>query len=349
MAKYEFSGYAADALVYDAGSNTFSLATDFNAGTDIHKFEVSDNDNSFDGDDSSRWDERGDDRDQNGEVFDSDGNSITNGKIYIEQVDIVEAPDGTRINIDRIEIDGELVGYFPSQPLEQGVDYTLVGSGDVPQTYDYYESNGIPCFGPGTLIMTDSGENPVEWLEAGDKVLTRDHGYQPVRWIGRIKLPSRHFKTYPSDQPVTIPAGTLGNGLPTHDLCVTGDHRLLICDPRAHLLFDTPEVLAPAKAWLDAGLGLGTAPVSEYSLSHVLCDEHEVIMAHGAWVESFFPGPEALRRLTAGHRAEVTRILGAKMESLKTARHCLTRTEVACLLPQKRAGAAGPSVLARAG
>src|SRR5690606_26001535 len=44
------------------------------------------------------------------------------------------------------------------------------------------------CFCRGTLILTDQGEVAVEKLRAGDIVMTRDHGPQPIEWIG-----SRHL------------------------------------------------------------------------------------------------------------------------------------------------------------
>ena len=43
---------------------------------------------------------------------------------------------------------------------------------------------GIPCFTPGTLIATANGLRPVESLEVGDLVPTRDSGMQRIRWTG---------------------------------------------------------------------------------------------------------------------------------------------------------------------
>lgn len=39
-------------------------------------------------------------------------------------------------------------------------------------------------FAAGSLIATDPGERAVEHLTAGCRVLTEDHGCQPLRWIG---------------------------------------------------------------------------------------------------------------------------------------------------------------------
>ncbi|MGO4914152.1 Hint domain-containing protein [Pseudogemmobacter sp. W21_MBD1_M6] len=35
-------------------------------------------------------------------------------------------------------------------------------------------------FTAGTMITTLDGLIPVEWLRAGDRILTRDRGFQPV-------------------------------------------------------------------------------------------------------------------------------------------------------------------------
>ena len=65
--------------------------------------------------------------------------------------------------------------------LEDGNTNFLVGN---------YASSPV-CFTRGTLIKTDQGERPIEDLLAGDMVLTMDHGYQPIRWIGSSKRAAR--------------------------------------------------------------------------------------------------------------------------------------------------------------
>ena len=43
----------------------------------------------------------------------------------------------------------------------------------------------MSCFTLGTAIATFEGERAVEDLAPGDRVVTRDHGVQEVRWVGR--------------------------------------------------------------------------------------------------------------------------------------------------------------------
>ncbi|WP_334195331.1 Hint domain-containing protein, partial [Pararhodobacter sp.] len=55
------------------------------------------------------------------------------------------------------------------------------------ESFEKIENKCI-CFTPGTLIDTLRGRVAVEALVAGDKVLTRDHGYQELTWTGRRDL-----------------------------------------------------------------------------------------------------------------------------------------------------------------
>lgn len=194
----------------------------------------------------------------------------------------------------------------------------------------------MASFGPGTIVTTQGGEIPVEWLATEDKVLTRDHGFQPILWIGRSRLPPAHFNRRPGEGPVTIPAGTLGGGSPTHDLCVAGGHRILIRSPQAELLFFSAEVLAPAAAWVEAGLARPLQPGNSVTMTCVLCAEHQIIVAQGAWVETTFPSRAVLRGMKPRNALHLEHVIGTRLTTMQTARPCLTRDE-ACMLLLARA------------
>jgi len=49
----------------------------------------------------------------------------------------------------------------------------------------------LVCFAQGTIIETENGDCPVEFLSVGDLVLTKDHGFQPIRWIASRKVLAR--------------------------------------------------------------------------------------------------------------------------------------------------------------
>ena len=346
MANYDFYGYAPDAITIDPDDGSFALKSGYKFSNDRVQFQISDTgDSDFDGDGHSNgnnsWDEQGEDRNQNGKVVDNEGNQIATGKIYVEDVTIIQAPDGSTIELHRIEVNGEHVGYAPSEPLEPGVSYAFVETRDLgddnaedhgAQSYSYYEQNSVPCFGPGTMITTQNGEIPVEWLDTSDKVLTRDHGFQPILWIGRTKIAPEYFERFPDERPVRIPAGTLGPNCPTHDLQLTGDHRIMVQSAEAELMYFSAEVLAPAKAWVDAGIGNLLSPSQEYMVTHLLCASHQIIVAQGAWVESMFTGVQTLRRLGGKDIAQLENLLGPDLHCQQTARPCLTRKEARLLL-----------------
>lgn len=361
MASSSFYGYSSDALVYDPSNGTFTLDPNYDSQTDRVLFEVTDDDDFLDGDEKNP--EVGEDANQTGVVTTSDGTQIGSGLIYGEQYAILQAPDGSYVSIDRIEIDGIKMGYVPSEPLQPGVTYTYVGGRDIDNalggpdgddtrmSYTQYEQNSVPCFGPGTMIRTQNGEIPVEWLETSDMVLTRDNGYQPIVWIGRTRVQPEYFAQYPDERPVCIPAGACGNDYPSHDLHVTGDHRLLLTSASAELFCFSSEVLAPAKAWADCGRARPVTPERPYMLTHIACAHHHVILAQGAWVETLFPGPETLRRLSTDDKARLSQALGEQAADQTTARHCVTRKEARLLLgsAEKVVGAQVPPALLRTG
>lgn len=346
MATSVFFGYSSSALVYDAVTDSFTLDPDYDFTTGRVRFEITDGDDFLDGDEHN--DEVGEDADQTGTVTTPDGTPVASGKIYGEQFAILQAPDGSQVTIDRIEIAGVKVGYVPSEPLQPGMTYSYVGGNDIDnalmsqggidtrQSYADYEALSVPCFGPGTMIMTQDGEIPVEWLETSDMVLTRDNGYQSIAWIARTRLPPSYFLRNPNDKPLCFPAGSLGEGRPTHDLHVTGDHRILLSSAKAELMFGSHEVLVPAKAWLDSGYAHQITPTQNYTITHIMCSRHQVIVAEGAWAETMFPGEQALSRLSKMDLERLEIALGPELHLQKTARPCIARKEARLLISQNQ-------------
>ncbi|MCC0079837.1 MAG: Hint domain-containing protein [Rhodobacter sp.] len=169
----------------------------------------------------------------------------------------------------------------------------------------YFENfEEILCFTPGTRIDTTRGLVAVEDLQPGDRVLTRDNGYQPLAWTGRRDLSAAELAACPAVAPVRIAAGALGKGLPERDLVVSPRHRMLITGARAELMFGEREVLVAAADLI--GLpGVSRDPAGAVSYIHVMCDAHEIIRAEGAWSESFQPAETVLNALDAATRAEL--------------------------------------------
>ena len=173
---------------------------------------------------------------------------------------------------------------------------TVVGDGDVEDyNFTYAVTNGtnddtgfvnissIPCFVAGTLIRTPEGEKPVESIVPGDLVITRDEGPCPVRWAG-----SRQFSATGDFAPIRIRAGTFGN---YGNLLLSPQHRVLVRDSLAELLFGEDEVLVAAKDLLnDRSVIRRSGGLVTYV--HLMFDRHQVIYSEGLPTESFLPGPQ---------------------------------------------------------
>jgi len=202
----------------------------------------------------------------------------------------------THINGQAVVV-GSIITLGTGQTVELNADGTLtvVGDGDTENvnfTYAVESTTGetdtgfvllnmVPCFVAGTLIETQEGKMPVEVLEAGDMILTRDQGYQPLRWIGQ-----REVDATGKMAPVEIAANTFG----THSLLrVSPLHRILLQDEMAELLFGESEVLVAAKELVNDK----TVRVREggtVTYVHLLFDKHQIVVSNGLESESFLPG-----------------------------------------------------------
>ena len=153
------------------------------------------------------------------------------------------------------------------------------------------------CFVTGTRIATPGGARPVETLAAGDLVLTRDHGAQPLLWAGRTEVGGTLRAQRPEFAPVCIEPDALGPGLPARPLWLSRQHRVMLGGWRMDLHFGAPEVLVPAGALTDTpGIGFDEMP-GRWSYHHLMCPAHEILSAEGVPCESFLPTDHALALL----------------------------------------------------
>ena len=126
----------------------------------------------------------GGDANQTAVVYDMDDNVIATGVITVPAYARLDSDDGPDIYLDRVEVDGVHYGYVASAPLTPGEEYEVDSSGTFEEDHSYYQTYSTACFAPGTAILTDMGETPIELLRPGDLVMTRDRGFRPLRWIG---------------------------------------------------------------------------------------------------------------------------------------------------------------------
>jgi len=205
------------------------------------------------------------------------------------------------------------VGAFPPR----GVALEVISANEGPGSFGQSSIDAgsfVTCFTTGTLIKTSSSEVAVEDLGVGDKVLTMDAGYQPIRWIGGRKVSATELRNNPNLKPICICADALGPGRPRQDLLVSPQHRVLVRSPIAARLFDSTEVLIPAKKLLELpGIDVedGDDGVEYF---HILFDAHQLVWSNGAVTESLFTGPEALNAMSPEAREEIAALFPEILE-----------------------------------
>lgn len=228
---------------------------------------------------------------------------------------------------------GTNIVYDVNNP-ENGTVEFLDGNGAVIGTMSFSNIESVvACFTPGAMVLTDAGERRVEDLHPGDMVLTRDNGYQPIRWTGRRELSHAELIVEPRFNPVFIAQGALGDNLPERDMMVSPQHRMLITGARAELLFGENEVLVAAKHLVGMP-GIEQRLVRQVSYIHLLFDQHEIVRADGAWSESFQPGEMTMEGMNAEQRAEILALFPELAEGacFDAARLSLTAREARALI-----------------
>lgn len=197
-------------------------------------------------------------------------------------------------------------------------------------TVTFSEIENIICFTPGTLILTDKGDRAIETLRQGDMVLTRDHGFQPIRWIGNSAVEGRG-----KFAPIAINPTVLDGA--RRPLLVSPQHRVLFTGHKAELLFGTDEVLVAAKHLVD-GRDVRIVERSLVRYFHIMFDRHEVIYAEGAAAESFHAGDAGLAAISDKAREEMFAIFPQLRSNPgahgNTARMCLRAPEARVLISQ---------------
>lgn len=167
--------------------------------------------------------------------------------------------------------------FLPLGPLDPDQSYTLLEISDDPGEVRLAEITPV-AFVRGTQItLADGRQCPVEDLTPGAMVLTRDHGGQPLRWIGQ-----RTLRATGPHAPVLIPSGALPN---RQDLLLSQHQRLFIYQSGDDLLADTPEMLVRAGDLVD-DTTVFLRPGGFVDYFHLVFDRHEIIYAECIPTES---------------------------------------------------------------
>jgi hypothetical protein len=155
------------------------------------------------------------------------------------------------------------------------------------------KQGAIACFVAGTKILTVGGQRPVEQLVPGDRILTRDHGLQTLRWIGCRHVDASEVAEFEAVRPIRIAKGALGNGMPDRDLLVSPEHRVMVSGDKVAELVGEEEALIAAK-FLIGREGVTVEEVEAVIYYHLMFDDHELVLSEGTWTESFLPGLGAM-------------------------------------------------------
>ncbi len=200
------------------------------------------------------------------------------------------AADGDAIDLILFKIAGQ---YFvlPLSPFRPGLGYALI---DVDVSDPGLRLTQIVqgCFASGTRItMGDGTLRRIEDLAPDDMVLTRDHGAQPLRWVGKVTL-----RAYGAFAPVSFAAGTMGNlGV----LSVAPLQRIFLYQRGDRALGTRAEVLVQAQYLADGDHA--TRREGGFVTYHALAfDSHQIIYAEGVPVESLLVSRATIARLPDG-------------------------------------------------
>lgn len=205
-------------------------------------------------------------------VLDSCLTLIAPDSATYEALVLVEVEDGMAVE----------VYLLPLATLEPRTDYQLVGIDRHAATTRFAE---VACvsFTRGTHITLASGEQrPVELLQPGDKVLTRDDGPQEIRWIGQATL-----RAVGAFAPVVIRKGVLHN---ENDLRLSPDHRIFVYQRQDRVGAGRAEVFVKVRHLIN-GDTVFQEDGGFVDYFQLLFDDHQIIFAEGIAAESLLVDP----------------------------------------------------------
>ena len=213
-------------------------------------------------------------------------------------------------------------------------DIGMAGAGSSLETTDggatYFtqttpDPNNVTCLTTGAAVQTKNGLVNVEDLIDGMQILNYEGEYRTLRKVFSRNICEADLKENQKLLPVRICAGAIGNGLPTKDLIVSRQHRMLVSSPIVKRMFDETNVLvASVRLTSLPGIFVDTS-IKDIQYFHLLFDDHEVIFADGAATESLFLGVEAIKSLPIQNKEELRAIFPDLMRPLEShsSKYCI--------------------------
>jgi len=171
---------------------------------------------------------------------------------------------------------------LPLDTLKAEIEYRLVGN-EPKAARSLFSRLACVAFSRGTHITLSTGEQRrIEDLQIGDRVLTRDDGAQPIRWIGQSTI-----RAAGTEAPVVITKGTLHN---SEDLVVSPDHRVFVYQRQDALGLGRSEVFVKVRHLIN-GTTIYQRESCFMEYFQLLFDEHQIIYAEGIAAESLMVDP----------------------------------------------------------
>lgn len=221
------------------------------------------------------------------------------------------APGGTLVEILVLTITGDedtARFFLPLAPMEPRGEYEVVASEPEVAARRLADIASVSFISGTRLTLANGRQVPVEDLRAGDRLLTRDHGPQEIRWIGQ-----QVSRATGALAPIRIREGTLNTA---NDLRLFPHHRLFIWQRSDALGAGRSEVLVKV-AHLVNGDTVTREEGGFIESYQILFGAHEIIYAEGIAVESLLVTPQtraALPENIETEQTEADRMLASDIE-----------------------------------
>ncbi len=142
----------------------------------------------------------------------------------------------------------------------------------------------------GTRVLTMRGYMPINSLEAGDRVVTRNG----MRTLQELHV-ERHMM-----RPIRVGQGTLGFSRPNTDMLVAPDQEVMVRDWRAEMLFGRDMVIVNINTMVDGKYIFEEPELDLHDVYQLRFEGEEIFYADGVEVVSDFAaeaveGPEDIR------------------------------------------------------
>jgi len=160
----------------------------------------------------------------------------------------------------------------------------------------------------GASIRTPCGPRRIELVRAGDLVVTRDNGLQPVRMVWKRRVTAADMTENNALAPVRLKPRAIGPMMPAQDLCLAMEHRILMPgyrvlgqDRSKSCLIEVADIAGSSDgAYVDRSS-------AELTFVTLVFDNHQVFPVNGLPVESFLPTPANVAALGEELRTELVR------------------------------------------